>query len=573
VYRDRNLWITNTGGGNEVAITSDGSEEDRIKYATASWVYGEELGQNTAMWWSPSGQKLAFYRFDESQVQDFYLQMEQTEIQSSLDIEAYPKAGTTNPSVSLFVYDLAAGTTVEIDARDGQPLTDDVVGHYVYGVQWSPNGDEITFRRTNRRQNVMEYTACSPDTGACRVIVHEEWPTGWVQNSPTIRFLADDQSFVWLSERTGFRNFYLYDFGGQLLATLTDHDFEVGNIVRVDEDAGVMYYMARDGENHMKMQLHRVGLDGTGDVRLTDPAFNHSVDIAPDGRHFIDVAQTHDTAPFTNLLDSDGEIVAELAESDMSRFEQLDLEPVEMYTFMAADGVTELRAMLHKPSNFDPTRAYPMLVSVYGGPSSAGARESFTLPSTMTEYGFLYLTINGRNAGGRGKRILDSIYESLGIVEIDDMAAAVRALWDRPYLDREAVGIYGTSYGGYASAMAILRHPDAFQAASASSAVTDWRHYDTIYTERYMWTPQGNTAGYDAGSAMNYAENLEGALMIYYGTADNNVHPSNSMQLIAALQAAGKTFEVQVGPDRGHSGINQARMMEFFIEHLVLRRD
>jgi dipeptidyl-peptidase-4 len=179
--------------------------------------------------------------------------------------------------------------------------------------------------------------------------------------------------------------------------------------------------------------------------------------------------------------------------------------------------------------------------------------------------------MDSRSAAGRGKRFLDAIYQKLGTVEVDDQAAGVRALAQRPYVDGGRVGIFGTSYGGYVSAMAIVRHPDVFAAACASSPVTDWRHYDTIYTERYMGTPQDNTAGYDAGSVMKYADRLRGRLMLYYGTADNNVHPNNAMQLIAALQAAGKSFEVQVGPDRGHSGINQDRMMEFFIENLVLR--
>jgi dipeptidyl-peptidase 4 len=178
-------------------------------------------------------------------------------------------------------------------------------------------------------------------------------------------------------------------------------------------------------------------------------------------------------------------------------------------------------------------------------------------------------SLDSRSEAGRGKRFLDAIYEKLGTVEVDDQAAGVRALAERPYVDGNRVGIFGTSYGGYVSAMALLRHPDVFQAASASSPVTDWRHYDTIYTERYMWIPQENTRGYDEGSTMSYVENLTGRLMLYYGTADNNVHPSNMMEFIAALQRAGKSFEVQVGPDRGHSGINRDRMMEFFIQNLM----
>lgn len=570
-YRERNLWLSNTDGSAERPLTTEGSVAARIKYGTASWVYGEELGQRTAMWWSPSGAKLAYYRFDETKVPDYYLQLEQTKVQDVLDTEAYPKSGVPNPVVDLYVYDIASGNTVTVDIRDGQPFTDDVVGHYAYNVQWTPDGSELLLNRTNRRQNVMELTACSPETGKCRAVVREEWPASWVDNTPAMRFLADGKRFIWASERTGWLNYYLYDLSGKLLATLTNHEFEVANIVNVDEKAGMLWYMARDGDNFMKLQLHRVRLDGKDDRRITDPALNHSVSMSPDGRYIVDVAQTHDQPPVTRLLDASGTMLAELATSDMTRFEQIGLQRPELFTFKAADGVTDLYGMLYKPSDFDPTKQYPLLVSVYAGPATNGARESFGLPNPLTEYGFLVATLDSRSAAGRGKRFLDAIYEKLGTVEIDDQAAGVKALRQRPYVDGNRVGIFGTSYGGYASAMAIVRYPDVFQAASASSPVTDWRNYDTIYTERYMYTPQANQKGYDEGSVMTYANKLKGRLMLYYGTADNNVHPSNMMQLIQALQQAGKSFDVQVGPDRGHSGINQDRMMEFFIENLVLQ--
>jgi len=571
-YRDRNLFISAPDGSGEIAVTTAGELDARTKFGTGSWVYGEELNQNTAMWWSPDGSKLGYYGFDESPVLDYFLQMDQTQIQSSLDIEAYPKAGAPNPVVTLFVYDVASGTSTEMDVREGKAFTNDVVGHYVYRIEWTTDGGELTFQRTNRRQNINEFTACDPSTGVCRVIVREEWPASWVMNHPPKQYLEDGERFLWTSERTGFRNIYLYDLSGDLLVTVTDHDFEVANILQVDEDAGVVYYTARDGDNHMKMQLHRVGLDGKGDQRLTDPAYNHSVTLSPDGRHFVDVAQTHDIPPFTRLLDSDGDVVAELATSDLAQFEALGLQKVEMFTFTGADGVTELHGMLHKPSNFDPNKEYPVLVTVYAGPATNGARETFTLPNALTEYGFLVASFDSRSAAGRGKRFLDAIYLKLSTGEIDDQAAGVRALWERPYVAKGKAGIFGTSYGGTASAMALLRNPDVFKAASASSAVTDWRNYDSIYTERYMWIPQENQEGYDAGSAMNYAEELTGDLMLFFGTADNNVHPSNTLQFISALQEAGKHFEVQVGPDRGHSGLNRDRMMEFFIGSLVLDR-
>ncbi len=567
-YRDYNLWIGDAKGNSSSPITTDGNEKTRVKYGSADWVYGEELFQRTAMWWSPDSKKVAYYRFDESQVPDYFLALAQTSLHDKLQVEPYPKAGDPNPAVDLFVYDVAAKKSQRLDVRNGKHFDNSVPGYYIYQVRWSPDGKEVLFYRTNRRQNVMEFVAANPQTGACRVIVREEWLPSWVANAPAMQFLKDGKRFLWTSERTGWRNLYLYDLSGQLLTSLTHHPYEVANIVHVDEPAGIVYYMAHSGDNPMKLQLHRVELDGVDDVRLTAPAFHHTVDLAPDGKHFIDIAQTHDTAPVTFLRDADGELVAELARSDMSKFERLGLKRVERFSFKAADGITDLYGLLHRPSTFDAAKKYPLLVSVYAGPGTNGARETFTLPSALTEYGFLMATLDARSAAGRGKRSLDAIYLKLGVPEIDDQAAGVRFLTKRSYVDRSRVGIFGGSYGGYASLLCLLRHPDVFQAACASSPVTDFRLYDSIYTERYMGLPQENKAGYDAGSALTYADRLRGRLMLYFGTADNNVHPANSLQLIRALQRAGKSFEVQVGPDLGHGGISQGRMMEFFIENL-----
>jgi dipeptidyl-peptidase-4 len=559
LYKDRNLWLGDGEGKNAIALTTEGNEKDRVKYATASWVYGEELNQTTAMWWSPDSSKIAFYRFDESKVPDYILQMDQVKLYTKADVEAYPKAGQPNPVAELYVYDVNAKTTAKIDVRDGKPFEDAVVGHYVYRVQWAPSGGELLFTRTNRRQNILELCAADPATGKVRVILREEWPTGWVENSPAMTWLKDNKRFLWVSERSGFRNFYLYDLAGKLLATVTNHPFEVAGIVKVDEAAGQLWYMARDGANHMMMQLHRVGLDGKKDVRLTDPAFNHSVSLSPDGKYFVDTAQTHDVAPVIRLMDAKGKPVAELAKTDTSKTDALGIRKAELY------------GILQFPSNFDPAKKYPLIVSVYGGPGWNGARETYIAPNPMCEYGFLIASFDFRGSSGRGKKAMDSIYQKLGVIEIDDQAAGVKSLYDRAYFDKTRVGVFGTSYGGYASALCLLRYPDVFTAACAQSSVTSWYQYDSIYTERYMWIPQENKEGYEAGNAMNFAKNLKGRLMLYYGTADNNVHPTNAMQLIAALQAAGKNFEVQVGPDRGHTAVNNDRMMEFFIENLMMK--
>ena len=570
MYREGNLFLLNSETKIETSVTNDGSEIKRVKYGNATWVYGEELDQRTAMWWSPDSKKLAFYKFDYRNVKDYYLQYKQTLLYDSLEVEPYTKVGVVNPVVDLFIYDLTSGSIVQVDVRDGKAFDNQVVGHYIYGIEWSPNGSELLFHRTNRKQDIMEWTAANPETGSCRVIVHEEWLASFVENTPSMKFMNDNQRFIWESERTGFKNYYLYDLQKGLINPITNHAFEVAGIVRVDEKAGVLYYYARSGDNHMKLQLHRIKLDGTGDVRLTDPLYNHTVSISPDGKYFADVAETHDIAPFTQLMDSKGNVIARLAESDMTKFNELGLKKVEVFTFTSADGVTSLHGMMHFPSNFDPNKKYPVILSNYGGPGTNELRENFSTPSSLAEYGFIIINIEGRNAAGKGKKMLDKLYGNLSIVEMDDFAEGIKSLYNRQYIAKDRVGVFGTSYGGTTAAACILRHPDVFQAAVANSGVMDWRNYDNIYTERFMNLIENNSKGYDAANLRNYAKNLKGKLMIYYGTNDNNVHPSNSLQLIQALQREGKSFEVQVGPDYGHTAVSTERMMEFFIQNLVL---
>lgn len=569
--KNRNMYVSNADGSEELAITSDGNMENQLKYGIATWVYGEELRQTTAIWWSPDSKKVAFYKFDEKNAKKYYVLYNQTKIQDSLEIEAYPKVGAKNLPVDILVYDLQTKELVTLDVRDGQQFNDGAIGTYLYGINWSADGKELYFHTTNRKQDIMEYKAADPDSGKTRVIVREEWLASFTKNTPEIKVLDDGERFIWASERSGFNNYYLYNFNGTLINAITNHPFEVSKIVKVDEKKQLLYYMARSGDNHMKMQLHRVKLNGTKNVRLTNPEFNHSVVLSPSGKYFVDVAQTHDIAPFSNLRNSKGKLVAELAKSDETEFNDMGLKKVEVFTFTSVDGETKLHGMLHFPSNFDPTKKYPLILSNYGGPGTNAFRENFTYPNSITEFGFLVVSIDGRNVGGRGKKLLDKLYGNLGIVEMDDFAEGIKSLYDRTYFDKNRVGVYGTSYGGTTAAASLLRFPDVYHVAVANSAVTDWRNYDNIYTERYMNLLENNKKGYDASNLMNYAKDLKGELMIYYGTNDNNVHPSNSLQLIKALQKAGKSFEVQIGPDRGHTAVNFERMMEFFVEHLIIK--
>lgn len=578
--RKRNVYLANADGTNEIAVTTEGSVEKRIKYGVASWVYGEELDVRDAIWWSPDSTKIAYYRFDESKVKDYYLAMDILDTQDKLDVEAYPKAGADNPIVDLYVYDLATKQSKRMDVRfDGGNGAD--IGTYVYEVRWSPDGKELLFNRTNRKQNTMEFCAANPSTGECRVIIRETSPT-WTDNSPSIVYVNEDRPgpkrFFWRSERSGFYNWYLYDLTGKLYNAVTKNQFEAERIVRQEAAKGVLFYLARDGEDPYLVQLHRARMDGTDDRRLTDPKFSHTVSVSPDGNSFVDTAETLSEPPTTRLIGLDGKVIETLAQSDLTKFNQLGLKRAERFKFTAADGKTTCYGVLYKPTNFDPSKKYPVAISVYGGPDSSGlgygGATRFALAPSYVELGFLSAVIDNRGTTGRGRAFKDAVYGKLGIVEIDDQAAGAKSLAERPYVDASRIGIYGTSYGGYASAMAILRHPEVFRVAIACSPVTDWRNYDTIYTERYMGLPweSENKKGYDAGSAMTYADQLKGNLYLYYGTADNNVHPTNTFQLVQALQDAGKSFELMVGPDQGHSEMGFAKILEYFMDKLVLAR-
>jgi dipeptidyl-peptidase 4 len=567
--RDYNVWVAPVNGGNEKQISFDGSANARIRNGTGSYVYLEEFSVASPVWWSPDSRKVAWMRYDESLVEDYFLQLEQTKKLSSILAEAYPHPGSNNPIADLLVYDLDTGQTTRMDVREGGPFTNEVVGHYVWSAQWTKDGSEILVRRADRLQKIYDLAACTPTTGACHSVVRETRPQSWASGAGP-RLLEDGKRFIWMSERNDYRNFYLYNLQGRQLARLTNHDFDVAEIVLIDEKSGWLWYTARSGDNHMKLQLHRVKLSGSGDKRLTDPAFSHRVDVSPDGKYFIDVSQTHDKAPVSRLVDFNGKFVAPIAASDTSEFDRLGLRRAELFTFTSADRKTQLHGMLQFPSNFDPAKKYPMLVSVYGGPGSTGLSETFAAANPIAEYGFLVLRLDARTNAGKGRKILDTTYKKLGIVEMDDFAAGIRSLWGRPYVDRSRVGIYGTSYGGTTAATVILRYPDVVQAAVSNSPVTDYRLYDTAYSERYLGLPQTDKDAYDRAAVLTYAAQLKGDLLLYYGTSDDNVHPKNSLQFIKALQAAGKSFEVQVGPDRGHTGVDVTRMMEFFIDRLVL---
>jgi dipeptidyl-peptidase-4 len=543
VSRDFNVYLEDADGHNPQAITTDGQR--KLRYGTASWVYGEELSQRDAMWWSPDSRYLVFYRFDERQVPDFHLLDDLTERYTQVLVEGYPKPGYPNPVVDLMVHDTQTGETRRLDVGSDQD-------QYVYRVSFAPDQATLLFSRTNRRQDVLQIIAVDVGTGQSHVVLTERQDT-WQDNLPEMRFLSDGQRFIWETEQTGWRQYELRHLDGRKLATLTQGDFPVRAIEHVDEDAGVLYYTAFGGQSPLNGQLFRVDLDGTNRRRLTQEPSNHSVRMSPDARHFVTTYETVDQPPLTALYTVEGERLATLAQSDTSRMDQLGLTTPELFKFMADDGKTELYGTLYKPTDFDPNRKYPLVVRVYGGPFSQGLHNVFRGADASCELGFLVARLENRGTVNRGKAFESATYLGLGSVDLDDQAAGVRYLTQRPYVDGDRVGIIGHSYGGYMAALAILRYPQLFHAAVATSAVTDWRNYDSIYTERYMRTPEENQEGYRRGSCLEYVDALQGKLLLMHGMVDDNVHPANLWQLAAALQREGKPFDMKLYPDRGHA--------------------
>lgn len=544
--------------GEIIHVTTDGHR--KFRYGTASWVYGEELDQRDAMWWSPDSNKLVFYEFDEREVPDHYITADLTERHSKLLTEGYPKPGEPNPIANLLICDLAANAITRVQMP---PVPEDDPEWYTYGVQFAPGKEkaELLFFRTNRHQSVLHLVAADIESGECRIVLTEPQET-WQDNSPPFQFLKDGRRFIWTTEKTGWKQLELRDLDGSLITTLTRGEYPVSSIVKVDEDAGYVFYTAYSDANPLSAQLHRVNLDGTNQIRLTHEPLNHAITMSPDAKWFITEYEAIGIPPAAALYDRDGRRIATLAESDTSVFTKHGLEMPEPFSFKADDGVTDLYGVLYKPSDFKTSRKYPLVVDVYGGPLSQSVRNRFSPARPECEYGVLIAAMDNRGTVNRGKAFESATYLRLGDVDIKDQADGVRFLAQRKYVDGTRVGIMGHSYGGYMSALAVLKHPDVFHVAAAGGTVTDWRQYDTIYTERYMRTPQENPEGYDAGSCMKYVNQFKGKLLLLHGVVDDNVHSNNAWQLIDALQKAGKKFEMMFYPNAGHSlgaGANTAR--------------
>jgi len=566
IYKDYNLWIRNQNSVDLIPITTEGSA--RVRYGTGCWVYGEELDQDTAMWWSPDSSKLAFYEIDERSLQDYVLTTDNTRRYTSTKTVRYPKAGDKNPRVRLLVYDFHTQQTTRMSIKNPS-------AEYIYNVRFSPDGKILLFNQSNRRQNRLDVVAADADTGETRIVLTEVQPT-WQAHNPTMFILNQGDSFIWETERTGWKNFELRDFEGNKIVDLSEFsDFPCDQIEWIDESAGLVYYSAFSDATPYNRQLHRCRLDGTAKIRITTAPLNHSSFlISPNHRWVIAQAERFDRPRTTVIYATD------ISDARFANGRGLIPKPAlrpadnnEVVEFLANDGKTKLFATLQKPSDFDATKRYPLLIDVYGGPSFESISNKFAPTNPICELGFLVAKIANRGTINRGKAFESATYKNLGSVDLADQVTGVKHLTARPYVDSDRVGIFGHSYGGYLTALALLKHPTIFRAGVAGAPVTDWRNYNTIYTERYMQAPAENAAGYTTSSCISYAKQLNSNLLLVHGLVDDNVHPANTWQLVEALQRHDQRFDLMIYPKYDHqieSTYPELRL-EYLYDHLLSR--
>ncbi len=567
---DYNLYLRDIKKDKTVALTTDGHEDLRNGYP--DWVYAEEFGQFYCFWWSPDSKKIAYMQFDESPVKKFPV-LHDEKYDFELEMQSFPRVGENNPIIRFFIVDIETKNRVQID-------TGIETNVYLYNGRWSYDGKEFTLKRMNRQQNVVEILSADPETGKSKVLLKEKEPAfitegiGLLAEGNEIYFLPDNKHFLRTSERSEWREIYLYDLSGKLIRQITKKKLPVGSIQAVDMENKWIYFTGYENRG-LESHLYRVKLNGSKFARLTKKPGSHRVSVSSGGKYFSDTYSSFDTPPTFSIYKGDGTFVKELGKTVHSdEYKALNLTPPEHFVFKSGDGKYDLDGILFKPAGLDPNKKYPVIYMVYMGPSTKAISNRYyadDYQQLLAQLGFLLVNIDNRGLLRRGKAFESASYGKLGQTDVEDLVASIEYLSQRSYVDAGRVGITGTSYGGFISIMALLKAADHFHVAVAGSPGVDWRNYDTIYTERYMGLPQYNAEGYKKGSPMNYANNLAGKLLIQHGAVDDNVHPTHVMQLVDALLKAGKNFDWFMYPGTAHGvRYQQARdkQMHWFMRHL-----
>jgi dipeptidyl-peptidase 4 len=543
--RDNNLFVTDLASHQERALTTDGSPV--IINGTSDWVYEEELAIRDAFRWSPDSRHIAFWRFDQTPVPVFPM-LDELSIPARMIPLRYPRPGDPNSKVTIGVVDADSRATTWMHTGDGE---------YLAAMDWA-GSDSVAIQRMPRAQNRIDLLMLSAHSGSGRTVLTERSPA-WVDvDQETPRWVANGAMFLWASERSGWRQYYLYRRDGTRVTRITRDGVDVSSLAGVDDKHGFVYAIVA-APTPMERQLYRFSLRGGSEMRATPEPGSHRVSLAPDGATMVDIHSTASlpgAASLVPLARGGARHVLEANTAVRTRLARITRAP-EFFQIPLPDG-TKLNAMRILPPKFDSTRRYPVLMYVYGGPQSQTVLDDFggtryLWHQLLAEQGVVVVSVDNRGTGARGTAFRRAVYLHLGIHESDDQIAAARWLGAQTWVDSSRIGIWGWSYGGYMASMTSFRGGPLFRAAIVVAPVTDWRLYDDIYTERFMRTPAENAAGYKQGSAQSYASGLTASFLLVHGTGDDNVHPQNSIQLIDKLQSANKQFRLMLYPGRTHS--------------------
>lgn len=559
-YRlNHDLWVLDLGRERKTRrLTLDGTAT--LLNGELDWVYPEELELGTAHWWSPDSRSIAYLQLDTSR-ELIHPHVDLLGLWARAEPQRYPKAGTPNPDVRLGVVPAAGGETRWMDLGE---LRERLLAR----VYWSPDSTSLWSLRLNRIQNEAHLMAADARTGVSRVVLEEKDPH-WFNVGDEFRWLPSRRQFLWSSERDGFRHLYLYDWNGRPQARLTIGDWEVTDVARVDEAGGRVYFVSTE-ETPLERHVYSVGLNGGERRRLTAEKGTHSATFSPSGEYWIDAWSSISEPPRAVLRDAAGGATAIVNPPD-TKAQAYDLRPTEFLTFTGKEG-TQFHARLIKPAGFDGSRKYPAIVMVYGGPHAQTVRDQWsglTWDQALAHRGFVVWQMDNRGSAGRGHRWESTVARHFGKVELEDQQEGVKHLLSLGFVDPQRVGITGWSYGGFMTLTAMLHAPEVFKAGVSGAPVTDWRHYDTIYTERYMNLPSANPDGYHASSPIHFASRLQGKLMLVHNYGDDNVLYQHSMQMQVELQKAGKQYELLVYPQKAH-GVTGATLVKHMREAMTV---
>jgi len=530
-----------------VSVTQDGQTNHIINGAT-DWVYEEEFGFDRAFQWAPDGQKIAFYRFDESEVPEYTLSFFRGKTYPDYVTYKYPKVGEKNSKVTIHLFNLENRKTVKVEMKN--PM------EYVPRIKWTTDPEKLCVFNMNRHQNELELLLADAHTGKT-VLLLKQTNKYYLDIHDNLTFLKDGKHFIWTSEMDGWNHLYLYNMNGELDHQLTKGKWEVTNFYGVDEKNGLVYYQAAK-KSPLRREIYAISLEKENEQELTTREGWNAAQFSSTFDYFIHVFSTLNNPPVFSVNDHDGLVVRIIEDNAHLREVQKEVEvqPVEFFDFTTSEGV-RLNGYTIKPPDFQANRKYPVFIYLYGGPGSQQVTDNWRGSyywwfQMLAQQGFIIACIDNRGTGGRGEEFKKMTYLQLGHYETIDQIEAAKYLAGLPYTDPNRVGIFGWSYGGYMSSLCLLKGNDVFKAAIAVAPVTSWKWYDSIYTERYMRTVQENEAGYRDNSPVNFADRLKGNYLLIHGVGDDNVHFQNTAEMTNALIAANKQYETYFYPNRNH---------------------